>query len=302
VTHDLVLPAAVGIAHKPLKRRHIDLSRESIRFAPLWLSYLVMVVFFILIAAPLLWLLVTALRTIPEYQASPLGLPTWHFENFVDAWNTANFSTYFPNSIIYTASIVFAVLVLASAAGYGLARFRFPGRLAMMIGLVIALTIPFTSVMFSVYDVVQTLGLVNTRLAIILVSTALTLPFATFYMRTFFLNIPEELAEAARIDGAGELALFFRVMLPLARPGLATLAVFTGVWTWGMYLEPLLLATSDELRTVSLGLSFFTGEYSGSNEPLIAAAVVIILLPLIVVSVLLQRQFVEGMTAGAVKD
>jgi ABC-type glycerol-3-phosphate transport system permease component len=282
--------------------RRMDLSRESVRFAPLWISYVVMVVFFVIIAAPIVWLAVTALRTTDEYQHNPLGWPTWHFGNFREAWQTANFTTYVPNSLIYTASIVVLVLVLASAAGYGLARFRFPGRTAMLLGLVVALTIPFTSVMFSVYDVINYLHLLNTRVAIILVAVSLTLPFATFYMRTFFLNIPEELSEAARMDGAGEIAVFFRVMLPLARPGLSTLAVFTGVWTWGMYLEPLLLATDDSLRTVSLGLSFFTGEYSGSNQPLIAAAIVIIVLPLIVVSILLQRRFVEGMTAGAVKN
>lgn len=286
----------------PRRRSRVDLSRESVRFAPLWVSYLVMIIFFVLIAAPIVWLAVTALRTTEAYQVSPLGWPSWQFHNFVEAWQIANFSTYVPNSIIYTGSIVLVILVLASAAGYGLARFRFPGRPAMLVALVIALTIPFTSVMFSVYDVINALGLLDTRLAIILVAVSLTLPFATFYMRTFFLGIPESLSEAARIDGAGEIALFFRVMLPLARPGLATLAVFSGVWSWGMYIEPLLLATSDDLRTVSLGMAFFTGEYSGSNQPLIAAAVFTIVAPLIVVSIALQRRFVEGTTAGAVKD
>jgi raffinose/stachyose/melibiose transport system permease protein len=286
----------------PRRRSRGDLSRESVRFAPLWVSYVVMVAFFVIITAPIAWLAITALRTSEDYQNSPLGWPTWQFHNFVEAWQVANFSTYVPNSVIYTASIVVVILVLASAAGYGLARFRFPGRPAMMIALVVALTIPFTSVMFSVYDVINALGLLNTRLAIILVAVSLTLPFATFYMRTFFLGIPESLSEAARIDGAGEIALFLRVMLPLARPGLATLAVFSGVWSWGMYIEPLLLATSDDLRTVSLGMAFFTGEYSGSNQPLIAAAVFTIVAPLIVVSIVLQRRFVEGTTAGAVKD
>ncbi len=287
----------------PLRRRGRprELSRDTIRFAPTWLSYGLMIVFFLLITLPLLWIAMTALRSPEAYAQNPVGGFEWRFSNFADAWNTANFSSYVPNSLIYTGSVVVLVVAIASAAGYGLARFRFPGRLAMMLSLVVALTVPFSSIMFSVYDVVQFFGLINTRAGIVVVAVAMTLPFATFYMRTFFLGIPDELAEAARIDGAGELTVFFRVMLPLARPGLATLAVFSGVWTWGMYIEPLLLATSDDLRTVSLGLSFFTTEFGGSNAPLICAAIVTIVAPLIVVSVLLQRRFVEGMTNGAIK-
>jgi raffinose/stachyose/melibiose transport system permease protein len=294
------LAADEPTAQRPVKRRR-SLSRESVRFAPTWVTYVVMVTAFVLIAFPVLWLVVTSLRTREEYIDSPLGWPSWAFQNFVDAWNTAHFSTYVPNSLIYMASVVAITLVVASAAGYGLARFRFPGRAALIISLVIALTIPFSSIMFSVYDVVYALGLLNTRFGIIIVAVAMGLPFATFYMRAFFVGIPEELSEAARLDGASEMGVFFRVMLPLARPGLVTLAVFSGLWAWSMYIEPLLLATTDDLRSVALGLSFFTSEYAGANQPMIAAGIVIIVAPLVVVSVLVQRRFVEGMTAGAIK-
>jgi ABC-type glycerol-3-phosphate transport system permease component len=260
-----------------------------------------MVGVFLIIAAPVAWLVVTSLRTRMEYIRDPLGLPSWAFDNYVEAWNVAHFSTYVPNSFIYMISVVLITLVLASAAGYGLARFQFPGRPFLIISLVIALTIPFSSVMFSVYDVVHALGLINTRQAIIIVAVAMGLPFATFYMRAFFTEIPAELSEAARLDGAGELSVFFRVMLPLARPGLATLAVFSGVWAWTMWIEPLLLATSDQYRSVSLGLSFFTSEFAGANQPMIAAGILIIIGPLIVVSIVVQRRFVDGMTAGALK-
>ncbi|WOF22384.1 carbohydrate ABC transporter permease [Microbacterium betulae] len=276
-------------------------SKETVRFAPAWVSYIVMVTWFVVIAAPLVWLVVTSLRRTESYRASTLGWPEWAFSNFAEAWRTANFSVAVPNSIVYTLSIVACVVVLASMAGYGLARYRFPGRAIMLGALVVALTIPFSSIMFGVYDVVDALGLLGTRLGVILPAVALALPFATFYMRAFFLGIPEAISEAARIDGAGEITVFVRVMLPLASPGIATLAVFSGVWSWAMYLEPLLLANSASLRPVALGLSFFTAEYGGSNQPLIAAAAVIIVLPLVILSILLQRRFVEGMTAGAVK-
>jgi ABC-type glycerol-3-phosphate transport system permease component len=260
-----------------------------------------MIAWFVVVVAPLVWLTVTSLRTTDSYRASTLGWPDWAFSNFVEAWETAQFSTAVPNSIIYTLSIVACVVVLASLAGYGLARYRFRGRGLMMIGLVVAMTIPFSSIMFGVYDVVDALSLLGTRVGVVLPAVALSLPFATFYMRAFFVGIPDAIAEAARIDGAGELTIFVRVMLPLASPGIATLAVFSGVWSWAMYLEPLLLANTAALRPVALGLAFFTTEYGGSNQPLIAAAAVIIVLPLVLLSVLLQRRFVEGMTADAVK-
>jgi len=272
-----------------------------VRFAPIWVTYLVMVGMFLIIAFPIVWLVITSLRTREEYIESPLGWPSWAFQNFVDAWNTAHFSTYVPNSLIYMVSVVLITLVLASAAGYGLARFRFPGRPALVVSLVIALTIPFSSIMFSVYDVVDALGMLNTRFAIVIVAVAMGLPFATFYMRAFFVGIPEEISEAARLDGASEMGVFFRVILPLARPGFSTLAVFSGLWAWSMYIEPLMLATTDELRSVALGLAFFSSEYAGANQPMIAAGIVIIVAPLVVVSIIVQRRFVEGMTAGAIK-
>lgn len=275
--------------------------REVVRFAPSWVSYVAMVAWFLIIALPIVWLVVTSLRSSESYRASTVGWPEWEFSNYIDAWETANFSVAVPNSIIYTVSIVAGVVVLACLGGYALARYRFPGRLVMLAGLVIAMTIPFSSIMFGVYDVVDALGLLGNRLGVILPAIALFLPFSIFYMRSFFLGIPEAIGEAARIDGAGELTVFIRVMMPLASPGVATLCVFTGVWSWAMYLEPLLLASSSSLRPVALGLSFFTTEYGGTNQPLIAAAAVIIVLPLVILSIVLQRRFVEGMTAGAVK-
>jgi ABC-type glycerol-3-phosphate transport system permease component len=294
--------AGLESLERPRRRRRLDAAREVIRFAPSWVTYVVMVTWFVLIAAPIVWLIVTSLRTPDEYRQSSLGWPgEWAFSNYAEAWETANFSVYVPNTIIYTLSIVACVVVLASMAGYGLARFKFRGRGFVLIGLLIALAIPFNAIMFSVYDIVDFLGLLGTRIGVIIPAVALSLPFGTFYMRAFFTNIPDAISEAAKIDGAGEIAIFFRIMLPLASPGIATLAVFAGVWSWGMYLEPLLLASSSSLRTVALGLGFFTTEYGGSNQPLIAAAVVTIIVPLILVSIALQRRFVEGMTAGAVK-
>lgn len=301
-------PTSTGVNALPSEasrrgvRRRPGLAQERFRFAPAGLTYVVMIGWFLVIAAPIVWLVLTSLRSQQEYRRSSIGFPSspvW--SNYAEAWRIANFEVYLPNSVLYTGSVVISLAILASLAGYGLARFDFPSRSAIIIGFLVALAIPFHAIMFGVYDLVDKLGLLGTRVGIILPATALSLPFATFYMRAFFTNIPDEISEAARLDGAGEITIFVRIMLPLARPGLLTLAVFTGVWSWAMYLEPLLLAPTNSLRTVALGLSFFTTEYGGTNQPLVAAAVVIIVVPMIVLSILLQRRFIEGITAGAGK-
>lgn len=283
-------------------RRVKSMSQERFRFAPRGVSYVLMIGWFVLIVAPLFWLTLTSLRSVEEYRDSSIGFPASpRWENYAEAWERANFAVYVPNSAIYTVSIVLGTLVFASLAGYGFAKFQFRGRTLILSLYVLALTIPFTATMFSVYDLTDAMGLLGTRAGVIIPTIAGGMAFSTLYMRAFFQGIPQAVTDAAKVDGAGELAIFLRIMVPLARPGLSTLAVFQGIWSWCMYLQPLLLAAKSELRTVALGLDFLTGEYGGTNQPLVAAAIVIIVGPLVVVSILLQRKFVEGMTIGSVK-
>jgi raffinose/stachyose/melibiose transport system permease protein len=185
-------------------------------------------------------------------------------------------------------------------AGYALARLNFRGREVIFIVLLLGLTIPFQSIMVPLFYLERDLGLIGTHAGMIVAGVSLGLPFGCFLMRSFFRAIPHELPEAARIDGAGEVAILIRIMLPLAIPGLSILLLLQFLATWKEFLLPLLLVPGEEVRPASLGLIYFSGKYDNDNA-LLSAAMVITNLPIIVLFLLTQRQFVKGIAAGAIR-
>lgn len=237
-------------------------------------------------------------QQIREQPLSPPIRPVW--ENFAEAWTTGRFSTYVPNTVIYGISITLGVVILSTLAGYALARLSFPGRNALFMFFLAGIIVPFFSVMIPVFFFVQRLGLTGTRLGLIVPGTALALPFGIFLMRAFFRGLPEELADAARVDGASEWQVFRLVMLPLARSGVVTLSIFQFLFTWNMFLEPLVLVQRDALRPVATGLLFFETRFT-IDRGLMSAGIIITIVPMIIVYLFLRRRFVEGLTAGAVK-
>lgn len=263
--------------------------------------YLILAAFTLLFLLPFIWVAFWALKTEKEIGADPFSIPLHpHWENFAKVWQMGHYNIYLPNTIFYAAAIVAGVCVVSCLAGYALARLRFPGRQAIFMLILIGLMVPFFSLMIPIYLLVRDLGLLGTRPGFIIPAIALALPFGVFLMRSFFLGLPSELEDAARIDGCDELGVFWRVMLPLARPGLTTLAVFEFLWTWNMFIEPLVLAQSNELRPVGLAIFFFIGRYN-IDRSMIAAGVIFTILPVLLLYLFLQRQFVEGITAGALK-
>jgi ABC-type glycerol-3-phosphate transport system permease component len=264
-------------------------------------KYLLLVGFAIFSLFPLAWMWIAALRNSREVYASPFAFPSaLDFGNITKAWTVGRFSEYFLNSIIITVPTVLAVVALSSLAGYGIARFRFPLRTPAFYLLLLGLMVPFNSVMIPLYYQLRDMGLLGTYWAFILPSTALGLPFGTYLMQSYFSGIPNELAEAARIDGCNELQVFWRVMLPLAGPAISSLVVFQFVGSWNSFLIPLLYLQSENLRPIPLGMMFFQGRYT-QDVSLIAAAVTIATVPVIIIYLIFQRQFVRGLTAGAVK-
>lgn len=192
------------------------------------------------------------------------------------------------------------VVALSALAGYGIARFRFPGRVLAFGAILLGLTIPFQSVMIPLYYQLLGMGLLGTYWAVILPGIAFGLPFGVFLMAAFFEDLPKELHEAGRVDGCGELRIFWSVMLPLAKPAVSTLVVFQFMRSWNEFLMPLLYLQDESKRPIPLGLMFFQGTYT-RDIGLIAAGVTLATIPVIVVYLLFQRQFVRGLTAGAVK-
>src|SRR3954470_15475555 len=226
------------------------------------------------------------------------------FDNFVDAWTLGNFGRYFFNTIVIMVPTVLGVIVLSTMTGYALARFEFPGRTTLFYLFILGLMVPFFALMIPLYYNLHDYALLDTPLAVILPSIAgaggTGLPLGVFLMRAFFLDLPNELADAARVDGCGEWDVFRRVMAPLAKPGASALAILTFLSAWNTFLLPLLYLQGESNRTLATGLLLFTGGRTQELE-LTAAATLIMLAPVVIFFMLFQKQFITGLTSGAVK-
>lgn len=265
------------------------------------IRYLILLLFGALFIMPFVWVIFWALKTEMEIGADPFGFPTNpHWDNLARAWTVGRYNSYLPNTVIYAVTIVLGVCFFACLAGYAFAKLRFPGRQLLFNLFLIGLMVPFFSLMIPLYFLARDLQILGTRWALIIPGIALALPFGIFFMRAFFLSLPDELGDAAKIDGCNEWAVFWRVMLPLAWPGLTTLALFEFLWTWNMFVEPLVLVQRDALRPVGLAILFFTGRFT-VDRGMIAAGVLLTILPVILVYLALQHKFIEGITAGALK-
>ena len=263
--------------------------------------YAVLIFFLCLFVIPFFWFAAMALKTDAELAANPFLLPRDpQWGNFAKAWTRGHYSKYMLNTVIYVLSIVTGVAFFSCLGGYALAKLKFPGRDRFFLFILIGVMVAFLSLMIPMYYLVRDLHLLGTRLGLILPVTALALPFGTFLMRAFFRGLPDELADAGRIDGCNEWRVFAHIMLPLAWPGLTTLVVFEFMWSWNLFLQPLVLLQRDDLRPVALALLFFTGRFS-RDRGLVAAGIMLTILPVILVYLILQRKFIEGITAGAIK-
>jgi ABC-type glycerol-3-phosphate transport system permease component len=272
------------------------------RFAGDIATYATLIAFLLVFLVPFIWIWSSALKTSAEIARNPFGLPTaLRWENLVEAWTVGRFSNYMLNSVIYCAAIVLGTVALSCLAGYGLSMLPLPGRDGLMVLFLLGLMVPFQSVMIPIYYLLRDTRLLETYWAFIVPGIALRLPFGIFLMRGFFRGLPPELGDAARIDGANEWDVFRRIMLPLSVPGLATLVVFQFMWTWNQFAMPLIFVQRDELRPVSLGTMFFFGRFT-ADRGLIAAGVTISMIPVVILYLLLQRRFIEGITAGALKS
>jgi ABC-type glycerol-3-phosphate transport system permease component len=267
--------------------------------------YVTLVLFAAFSLFPLLLVISTALKNPVDAKRNPFGLFTSvTIQNFFDAWNEGRFGTYFFNTIWITGATVLGVVVLSIAAGYGLARLDFPGKRLIFFAFLIGLMIPFFSIMIPLFYQLDAMGLLGSPLAVILPGVAgvqgFGLPLGVFLMRAFFLDLPVELAEAARIDGASEFAVFRRVMLPLAWPGVAVLAVLVFFQSWNSLLLPLLYLTGPDSRTMATGLYLFASGRT-TETALLAAASLLMVAPVMAFYVAFQRQFIRGVTSGALK-
>jgi multiple sugar transport system permease protein len=261
----------------------------------------VIVVVGLIVFVPLLWMTLSSFKSVDE-TLTPIvrWLPSqWHFSNYTQVFNDNQFGTYFKNSVVVAASVTVINLAISSLAGYGLAKFSFPGRTLLLLFFLAILMIPFQVIVIPVYIVVRQLGWINSYWGLIVPGGVSA--FGVFFMRQSISVLPNELFEAARLDGAGEILIYLRVLLPLCSPSLAALAVLTFLGSWNNLLWPLLVIQSDGLKTLPLGLAqMATGQY-GIQYNLLMTGAVISSIPVMVVFLATRRFFVRGIAMGAIK-
>lgn len=231
----------------------------------------------------------------------PYGLPkSFAFDHFVQAWQEANFSVYFKNSIFITVISVLIVLILSSMAAFILARFKFKGNFVVFFTFLLGLMLPLRLAIVPLYLLLRDLNLLDTYTGIILVYSASGLSFSIFILYTFFKNIPNELIEAARMEGANVFQIYYKVMLPLVRPALSTVAIFNFMSIWNDFFFPYIFLSSEDKYTIPVGIASFFGEYT-TDWSLLFAGLTISIVPVIILFLIMSKQFIEGLTAGAVK-
>ena len=213
----------------------------------------------------------------------------------------AGFSQLVANSLIIAAGVVPLSLVLATLAAYSLATLNPFGGRVLSVAFVLGLTLPVELVVVALYFDLPQVGLTNSYLGVILAETALFMPFGVYWMQTHFAALPTELLDAARVDGARSLTMLTRVLLPVSWPALTTLGVLYFMWSWNQFLLVIVLMQDPALRTAPTGLGLFVGQFS-ANIPLLSAASLIVIGPIVVLYLIFQRNFVSGITQGAVKS
>jgi raffinose/stachyose/melibiose transport system permease protein len=233
----------------------------------------------------------------------PVGLswpadPQWG--NFIEAFKVANMTALLASSIFIVLSVVPVSLVISTMAGFAIGLLRIPGARLLLLLFVFGLTLPFEGIITPLYFLARQIGILNTRLAIVLPLIGLFMPFAVFWMRAHFVNMPSEISEAARVDGATTWDLFWRVHVPLARAPIASLGILMSVWAWNQFLLALVLVEDPTQRTMAGALGAFQGHYA-TDIPLLCAGTILILLPTLFVFILFQRQVIAALLQGSVK-
>jgi raffinose/stachyose/melibiose transport system permease protein len=265
-------------------------------------KYTVAILFLIISIIPFIWIWSSAFKTNMEISENPFSLPKkLHIENISEVWYKGHFNIYFTNSLIVTIPNVILVVFLSSIAGFAFSKMKFIGRDILFYMFILGFTIPVQAIIISLFYDFQNYGLINKLSGLILAETGIGLPFGIFLMRSFFMNLPNEIYDAAKIDGCSNFRAFYSIFLPLAKPVVLSLVVFQTIWSWNEFLLALLLIQSEKLRTIPLGLMFLKGGRYTLNYSQIAAGITVVSLPLIIVYLIFQRTFIEGITAGAVK-
>lgn len=265
-------------------------------------AYIVLGLFSFLAVYPVIGIVLLAFHNKSD-QVTGFALPTTiSFATFEKAWTEGNFGSGLMSSFIVAIVVTIVSAILSIGTGYAFGTMRFPGASIVFGVILLGLIFPYEATVIPLYYDFQQFHLTNTLWALILPQIGLSVAFGTFWMRAFFRSTPRSLIEAARVDGASSFMILLRVLLPLARPALLTLCALVFMYTWNEFLLALVMIQDPSLTTAPLGLSFFATATRAGDPTAVAAAAVIVALPVVVVYVFLQRHFIRGVTSGAVKE
>jgi multiple sugar transport system permease protein len=265
------------------------------------LPRIVLIAVCIFFLVPFYWMIVTALKRTNELSAFPPTLlpATWAFDNFFEAMAFIDFPRLFGNSIVITAGMTVGAIVSNTLVAYGFSRIRWPGRDVIFYIVVATVFIPFPVIMVALFDIFAKIGWVNTYYPLI-VPAFFANPFYIFLLRQFMLGISTELSDAARVDGANEFQIFYRIILPLTLPAVTVVAIFAAIGAWNEFLLPLIYVYDEEKYPLSIGLALFRSSHDVAFNLLMAASTLVVL-PIVVLFLFFQRFFIEGITVGGVK-
>lgn len=261
----------------------------------------VMLIFFAIIALlPFVWMVSSSFKTSADVFSIPMKwIPaTFHFENYVVIWEKVELMTYFQNTAVVAVAVTFMQIITSSFAAYAFAKLQFKGRDGLFMCYIGTIAVPWQVYMIPQFTMMRSIGLYDTIWALVVLQAFSA--FGVFLMRQFYQGIPNDLSEAARIDGLSEYGIWARIILPLSKPAIATLTIFTFVNTWNDYMGPLIYLTTDSRKTIQVGLRRFIQAYSADYH-LIMAASLCSLIPVAIVFLFLQRYFIEGIATTGMK-
>lgn len=264
------------------------------------LRVVILMTFVLLALIPVVWTVLGSFKTPAELAARPITIlpDNWGLDNYIDALSRFNFGMYLRNSVIVTVGATVLTLTVNAMAAYGLAKYNFRGRNGLFLLTLATIMIPLQVILIPVYQVVASLGMVNSLWGLIIPAAAT--PTGVFILRQYMLSIPDELIEAARVDGSGEFRTFIRIVLPLCRPALAVVAILSVMWRWNDFLWPLVVAQSESVYTLPVALARFNAEETVPFNLILAMSVVTIV-PVMILFVFFQRQITTGIANTGIK-
>ncbi|MBN2299691.1 MAG: carbohydrate ABC transporter permease [Acholeplasmataceae bacterium] len=263
-------------------------------------NYLIATILVIIFLVPVIYIISSSFKPVGElFSPSPTFFPqTFTLDNYTEALSRGNFGRYIFNSFLVAISSTIIAILINTMSGYALAKFRFKGDSIIMLVILSTIMLPLEVIMVPIFSVLRFFGLYNSLWALIIPPAAT--PTGIFLMRQYLLTIPDEIIQSARIDGAGEFRIFRSIILPNAKPAIATLAIFSFMWRWNDYVWPLIAISSPRKYTLQLAIANFTGEF-GADYSSILAMSAISMIPMLIVFIIFQRQFVQGTVESGMK-